>query len=332
MKICPRCQKTYPDDNLNFCLEDGSVLSPMVAQPPQTVQVSQPMPTQPQPAVQPTAPPAWNVQPQQPQAYSMQPPKKSSKTWIWVLLILGLVVIVCGGGFAGFIYWAANLPEVAANGNTSTNNSGSTTNKGNFSTTNSSTSNSSTSTSSSSSSERTHLESLDLSKWVPDSSSYADVEFTDGELLVRNKEKKYYYVLAGTESEKSVDADSIVTVRNVVNFDTNLGYGIVFHSKPTPLQQGYAFVIDAKKQRYRVVHHTPQNEDAVINWTRSDAILAGTQSNTLEVRDKPDKIELYINGKMVNSIKNEYGYPNGVIGVYSSGALQVAFKDLGIRR
>ena len=25
MKICPRCQKTYADDNLNFCLEDGSV-------------------------------------------------------------------------------------------------------------------------------------------------------------------------------------------------------------------------------------------------------------------------------------------------------------------
>ena len=26
MKICPRCQKTYTDDNLNFCLDDGVVL------------------------------------------------------------------------------------------------------------------------------------------------------------------------------------------------------------------------------------------------------------------------------------------------------------------
>ncbi|MEP6788425.1 MAG: family 16 glycoside hydrolase, partial [Acidobacteriota bacterium] len=178
----------------------------------------------------------------------------------------------------------------------------------------------------------TKLESLDLSRWVPDGSKYADVEFTDGELLVRNKEKTFYYVLAGTESEKSVDADSRVTVRNTVNLDTNLGYGIVFHSNPIPLQQGYAFLIDAKKKRYRVVHHTPQKEDAVINWSRSDAILDGTQENTLEVRDKSDKIELYINGKMVNSIKNDYGYPGGVIGIYSSGALQVAFKDLEIRR
>ena len=27
MKICPRCQTTYADDNLNFCLEDGSTLT-----------------------------------------------------------------------------------------------------------------------------------------------------------------------------------------------------------------------------------------------------------------------------------------------------------------
>ncbi len=26
MKICPRCSKTYTDENLNICLGDGSVL------------------------------------------------------------------------------------------------------------------------------------------------------------------------------------------------------------------------------------------------------------------------------------------------------------------
>ncbi|MEQ1923696.1 MAG: hypothetical protein ABL952_14410, partial [Pyrinomonadaceae bacterium] len=36
MKICPRCQKTYSDDNLNFCLEDGSVLTQAAAEPPQS--------------------------------------------------------------------------------------------------------------------------------------------------------------------------------------------------------------------------------------------------------------------------------------------------------
>jgi hypothetical protein len=27
MKLCPRCNRTYSDDNLNFCLEDGELLT-----------------------------------------------------------------------------------------------------------------------------------------------------------------------------------------------------------------------------------------------------------------------------------------------------------------
>ena len=101
MKICPRCQKTYVDDNLNFCLEDGSVLAQVAAQSPQTVMMGEPRPTQPQPQMpsQPGPQPGWNT----PQQYSMQPPRKSSKTWIWVVLILGVVVLVCGGGFVGLV-------------------------------------------------------------------------------------------------------------------------------------------------------------------------------------------------------------------------------------
>src|SRR5205814_1372101 len=85
MKICPRCQKTYADDNLNFCLEDGSVLTQGPAEAlPQTVIMNEPRMTQPQHQPMPSQPgsqPAWNT----PQQYSMQPPAKSSKTWIWVV-------------------------------------------------------------------------------------------------------------------------------------------------------------------------------------------------------------------------------------------------------
>ena len=34
MKQCPRCKQTYTDDNLNFCLEDGELLSGLVSEPP----------------------------------------------------------------------------------------------------------------------------------------------------------------------------------------------------------------------------------------------------------------------------------------------------------
>ena len=58
---------------------------------PETVMINQPRFTNPitgtgnQPAIQPP--------------YSMQP-KKSSKAWVWVLGILGVLVLLCGGGGA----------------------------------------------------------------------------------------------------------------------------------------------------------------------------------------------------------------------------------------
>lgn len=322
MKVCPRCQKTYQDDNLNFCLEDGSVLTQAAGQQmPETILLNEPRITaQPSQAPQQSgAQGGWNVPPQQ--QYSMQPQKKSSKTWLWVLLILGGLVLICGGGFIGMLAYigsqADNITSNVTNTSTSSNK---------FSSKNTSDSNTTTSTS-----DRTALTTIDLSEWIPDSAKFAAVEFTDGELFVQNHEKSFYYVLAGTDDQKSVGGDTRITVRNVDNIETNLGYGVVFHSNPTPLQQGYAFVIDAKRKRYRVVRHSPKNETAVVNWSRSDAIREGTASNTLEVRDGSAGIDLYINGTKVNSIKNTHGYPNGVVGIYASNALKIAFKDFEVR-
>lgn len=325
MKVCPRCQKTYQDDNLNFCLEDGSVLTPAVGQMPETVLLNEPritLPPPPQQQSQPGAQGAWNV-PSQQQQYSMQPQKKSSKMWLWVLLILGGIILICGGGFIGMLAFigsqADNVASNLANTATSPNKSSS-----------KSTSNSTDTTTSTSG--RVALTTIDLSEWIPDSAKFAAVEFTDGELLVQNHEKTFYYVLAGTEDQKSVGGDTRITVRNLENIETNLGYGLVFHSDTTPLQQGYAFVIDAKRKRYRVVRHSPKKETAVLNWSRSDAIREGTASNTLEVRDQAATVDLYINGTKVNSIKNTHGYANGVVGIYASNALKVAFKDFEVRR
>jgi hypothetical protein len=37
MKICPVCRKTYSDDGLNFCLDDGSVLTIPASDAPPTM-------------------------------------------------------------------------------------------------------------------------------------------------------------------------------------------------------------------------------------------------------------------------------------------------------
>lgn len=318
MKICPRCRKTYADDNLNFCLEDGSVLTtaPMGAQA-ETIfsepRVTQQSP-QPQSFAQPGSQPGWNA----PQSHALQQPRKSSKTWIWVLLILGGLILLCGGGFIGFLAYVGSQVDKAAN----------LINEGNRTTA----ANANKETKPTvPASGRTRVEKIKLVDWVKNKSP-GFTEFSNGEFIMASKEKGYYYVVAGTKSQKTENADTRVTLRNVNNAESDYGYGLVFHSDPKPLQQGYAFLIDSNTRKYRIVHHKPQNEVTVEAWTASDAIRTGAAENTLEVRDLTGKIELYINGEMVTSIKNEYGYKDGVVGLYTSDAIKIAFKSLEISR
>lgn len=326
MKICPRCQKTYTDDNLNFCLEDGSVLSAMSqpAPPPDTIHM-QPMPTQPQqvPQSQPGAQAGWNMG--APQQYSMQPPKKSSKAWVWVLLILGVVVLLCGGGFAGLIFLGSQVEK----SNTATTNSDSKTTTSNSSKTFSSNSNT---TSAPSTSTRTDLETVDMKRLVQEFSAFGNTELTGGEFFMSSKQKGYYYAICATDEYTTEKSDTRVTVRNVDNASGSMGYGLIFHSDPKPLQQGYAFLIDTKRKKYRLVRHIPKDEKTVINWTTSAAIKEGGEDNVLEVRDLDDTIELYINGTKVNSIRNQYGYSGGVAGLYSGDGVKAGFKNFEIRK
>jgi hypothetical protein len=336
MKICPKCQKTYTDPNLNFCLDDGTVLTQSAGDiMPETVMMNQPRTTAPNQPVQGQSfpgqqmqqpqQPGWNTAPQ-PQ-YSMQPPAKSSKTWVWVVLILGVVVLLCGGGGIVGLFLIGSQAEKNTNIAT-TNNNAKPTSSPTFGDKNPPANSTTAPTST-----RSSVTKLDLSEWVRPDSLYGDTSFTGGELMLASKQKRFYYVLAATEEFKTENADTVVTLRNVDNADSSLGYGLVFHSNTTPLQQGYAFLIDTKKKKYHVVHHVPSDEKNVVSWTKSDAIRDGSQENTLEVRDiSKDKIELYINGTLVTTIKNVFGYAGGVVGLYSGDKTKVAFKNLEIRK
>jgi hypothetical protein len=145
---------------------------------------------------------------------------------------------VCGGGLVGAIFWAASQADKAANSIDM--------NKGT-----SPTPGPNRSPGSTTSSDRTSVDKLDLNKWVQENSLYGNNEFEDDQLIMSSKKRKFYYALAGTSSQVTVGADSRVSVKNMDNEDTNLGYGLVFHSNTTPLQQGYAFLLDSKNGRPR---------------------------------------------------------------------------------
>ena len=91
-------------------------------------------------------------------------------------------------------------------------------------------------------------------------------------------------------------------------------------------------MIDTMKKRYRVVRHEPGKEISVIKWTKSIHIKGGKRQNILEVRDKGDKTELFINGQLVSSIENTYAFKSGSAGLYSGDRVKIAFKDLKIRK
>lgn len=318
MKICPKCQKTYTDENLNFCLEDGAVLAQTGGggdSLPATVLLNPPRPTNPnQPS---DSQSGWSNQNQ----FSMQPPPpKKSKNWLWVLGILGGLILLCGGGSVGLIAWVASLEDNKRANNTNYNST--------FNSNNNPTSN----TKSLALPDRTSSQKIDLSKWVSDETDLGITEYSNGEFSMSSRKKGYYYVLAASAAFKTENATTTVTARNINEADTSLGFGLLIHSNPVPLTQDYAFLIDSENKKYRVVRHVPQKEIDVVDWTRSPAIKDGTQKNVLEVRDHDKKMDFYINGQFIISVDNKDGYSGGVTGLYSSNAVPIGFSDFEIKK
>lgn len=320
MKICPTCRRTYEDDGLNFCLDDGSVLNLSSLDAAAPTIVMNPAP--------PTGSPAagdirtsWDHH--NAGQYSMQPKKRSSKAWIWVLGIFGLMVLICGGGFAGLFFYLASIANtnsrVVANGSKGTTNSSNRANT--FSNRN---------VSPSPQDPAGSVQEVDLSKQVREFSVYGTTEYKDGELLMAARQKGYYYVLVSPDDYKTDGARTRVTVRNADLADSDLGYGLIFHSDTTPLESDYALLIDSKRRRFRVVRHEPGDEVTIKPWTGSKLINEGAAENTLEARDKGETIGLYINGQLATTFSNTHGPTGGVPGLYSGDGATIGFKKLEI--
>ena len=168
-----------------------------------------------------------------------------------------------------------------------------------------------------------------MSDWADDPLEDATQEYTNGEYILGTNRSRYYYVVVA-KNYKTNNATTHVTVRNVDNADSTLGYGLVVHSFPQPLIGDISFLIDSKKKRYRVVRHFPGSETALVNWTNSSAINGGTEENVLEIRDSGGKADLYINGTLVKNISTADANSDGVPGVYSGDAVKAAFKNLEV--
>jgi len=110
MKICSTCKRTYDDDTLAFCLDDGTRLSaaysPGRAVDPDKTEI---LPAGLRPTEQSPSPPRETIA-APPPGYSFEAPRpvkrRAGKLWIVIgLLVLTLVGLIA---VAGFFVWTAN--------------------------------------------------------------------------------------------------------------------------------------------------------------------------------------------------------------------------------
>ena len=345
MKRCPQCNRTYTDDALSFCLDDGSPLlstaAPSSFDPSATVQYPSSRDTSPQPTIaypsqMPTPPPpSQPMPPPAPPAWSPMPPSTPQKrsAWPWILGI-GAVLVFMGIGVVILIFAIASVTNSNNNnnGNSNTNRQANRNSNSNNSSANSN--------SNENSNSRSTLTSFtddfsDKTLWGTGPSQYGNIFYQDEEYHM-HATKGGYIVMYSPDKKDYYDENATVRVglRSVDGNSPTSGYGLTVHGeKKTGSLEDYGFLIyNGDEPKYKIVLHKAGNESKVVDWTASSTIRTGTNPNQLEVRIRDTKMEFYINGQFVTSIVDEANYKRGRVGFYTSDVGEVAFDDLEISK
>lgn len=348
MKKCPSCNRTYTDDALSFCLEDGSPLlsvggsssdqtpsfdpnatlqyNPARDTNPPPTQIYNPTQTpgqqQPPPQYTPMPTPSWSPTP------SPAQPKKSKAVY-WILGGVAALVIV---GIVGVVLLVA---LVGSNLNTNNSNNSNAKNSNRNSNSNNSNATASNKNSNTTSDNDYQLQDdFSSSNWWAGSNNYGSAEYVNGEYQMTAASSTGWVVVYGPDNAKyhTEHATTRVTARSVNGTSPSQGYGLTVYGliKEGNLED-YGFLIRTDESpAFRIVLHQGGKESVMINWTRSSLIRTGSAPNQLEVRANDDQLSFYINGQFAQSITDKANYRNGVVGFYTSDIQPVAFDDLEI--
>lgn len=337
MKRCPQCNRTYTDDALSFCLDDGSPLLSTGgpgSDPGATIQYPQSRDTSPQatiafnpgtvapPPSQPTPPPQWTP----------MPPAQTQKRSMWPWLLgIGAVLVFVGIGVVILVFAVASITnENNSNGNS--NNSNKTANKN-------TNKNANTNTDETNSNSRSNLSTFtdDFSSktWGTGESQYGNIEYVDESYHMHATKGGFIVMYAPDKAEyKTENATVRVGLRSIDGNPPSTGYGMVVHGeKKDGKLEDYGFLIyNGTSNKYKIVLHKAGAETKVVDWTSTSTIRSGTSPNQIEVRIRDLKMDFYINGQFVTSITDEAGYRRGRVGLYTSDTGEVAFDDLEISK
>jgi hypothetical protein len=362
MKSCPTCNRTYTDEMLSYCLDDGTPLQQaIVGGPPSgstpsfdpqatvsfqpgrdtsppsqpsatapTIMSNQSMGVPPQPAVHPPVaqPQQWRPAPQ------MQSPPKKRSALPWIIVGLIVLLLLVGGGI-GLVGLLVYVGSQAANTNTSSGNSNLTVRKPNVvGNKNAGVSEPPPPPSSSPEEEVSDLDDdFSENKWGTGSDELGKFWYANEELHAQAVPGRYVVEYSPKETPYyTKNATVKITVRSVDGESPKYGYGIVVHGQMKEKKlEDYAFIIKTDADpSYSIVLQKDGKEDVLTKWTSSTAIRKGTSPNQLQIRIKDDKLDFYINDRYVNGITDTANFKTGRVGIYTSDTAEVAFDDLTI--
>ena len=338
MKRCPQCNRTYSDDALSFCLDDGSPLvsaaAPTSFDPGATVQYPQGRETTPQPTIAypgaaPSMPPPA---PPTPPQWSPMPPVAPQKRSVWPWLLgIGAVLVFMGIGVVILIFAVARI----TNDNNNNSNSNRVANRNTNRNANSTVGTNANENTNTRSSLTTFTDDFSKEDWGTGPSQYGNIFYQDEEYHM-HATKNGYIVMYAPDRKDYYDENATVRVgtRSIDGTPPETGYGLVVHGeKKTGNLEDYGFLIyNGDNPKYQIVLHKAGKESKVVDWTPSSTIRTGTSPNQLEVRIRDTKMDFYINGQFVTSVIDEANYKRGRVGFYTSDTGEVAFDDLEISK
>ncbi len=343
MKRCPQCNRSYADDALSFCLDDGSPLlstsAPTPSDPSATIQYPQPRDTSPPQATiafnpsqasplppPPQAPPpVWNPMP------SAAPQKRS--VWPWVIGI-GAVLVFMGIGVVILIFAVASITN-DNNSNPNKSNSNNSNKVANRNTNKNTNSDETNTNSNSRSTLSTFTDDFSNKTWGAGDSQYGSISYQDEEYHM-HATKGGFIVMYGPDKPEYHDENATVRVglRSIDGNPPLTGYGLVVHGERKDGKlEDYGFLIyNGTNPKYKIVLHKAGAESKVVDWTPTSTIRTGTTPNQIEVRIRDLKMDFYINGQFITSITDEANYRRGRVGLYTSDLGEVAYDDLEVSK
>jgi hypothetical protein len=345
MKRCPTCNRTYTDNSLNFCLEDGTPLAadgPPVdpnatMRYPAARDTSEPPPTEiyrPEPAaavpprpITPTPPPPTRPAPPPPQwppAAVAAPPKKKSNAIWWILGGLAAVVVIGGGVVVLLIALALGTDNRNLNANRNENRNANV----------SVNTNSNTNVNANATTTPASLaDDFSEQKWGTGASQFGRIWYSNGEYHMSSRERTFVVMYAPSDAYNTENATVKVTARSVDGSAPSAGFGLMVHCVQTKAKklEDYALLIyPGDEPSYEVIMHKDGEQSSVVQKTRSDAIRSGSAPNQLEIRIRGAELSFYANGEFLTRITDTGNFKRGRAGLYTSDVYEVAFDDLTI--